>query len=42
MPEPDVLIAEDETLDVAEAQHLETIRRAATLDLTNPDTLPDF
>ncbi|HAW56118.1 MULTISPECIES: conjugal transfer protein TraG [unclassified Hyphomonas] len=42
VPEPDVLIAEDETLDVAEAQHLETIRRAATLDLTNPDTLPDF
>ncbi|MCR9224180.1 MAG: conjugal transfer protein TraG [Hyphomonas sp.] len=41
-PEQDVIIAEDDAPDVAEAQHLETLRRAATLDLANPDTLPDF
>jgi type IV secretion system protein VirD4 len=41
-PEPDLVITEDDAADLADARHLETVRRAAALDLSDPDTLPDF
>ena len=35
-------LSDDDLLDPADAQHLQTIRRAAALDLSDPDTLPEF
>ncbi|WP_084397155.1 conjugal transfer protein TraG [Henriciella aquimarina] len=41
-PERDAELAVEDGPDPAEARHLETVRRAAALDLADPDTLPDF
>lgn len=35
-------LSDDDPLDPTDAQHLQTIRRAATLDRSGPDTLPEF
>ena len=35
-------LPDDDGPNPFEARHLETIRRAAALDLADPDTLPDF
>ena len=40
--EPDPESPDEGDPDPFEARHLETIRRAAALDLADPDTLPDF
>jgi hypothetical protein len=40
--EPDPESPDEDGPDPFEARHLETIRRAAALDLADPDTLPDF
>ena len=38
----EINLSDDDPLDPTDAQHLETIRRAAALDLSDPDTLPEF
>ena len=40
--EPDPELSDEDGPDPLEARHLETVRRAAALDLADPDTLPDF
>lgn len=35
-------LSDDDPLDPTDAQHLQTIRRAAALDRSDPDTLPEF
>lgn len=40
--EQELFDPDDDTADPADSSHLDMIRRAATLDLSDPDTLPDF
>ena len=40
--EPDPELSDEDGPDAFDVRHLETIRRAAALDVADPDTLPDF